>query len=256
MMNNVFVGGGGFGGGGTGVGNNNSWNMQNVLKMNALTPEIQTHLAKVYTVLGLTVLAAAVGAAFDVFLYHAGGLLTLLASMFVMYKLVTMDKHNNNVAARGGMLCLFGFLNGVNLGSLVALTLQVDPSILVTAFMSTTLVFACFSASALVAKRREYLFLGGILSSAMSAMFMMSLMNFFFRSAAMYTLHLYLGLFVFCGYVIFDTQMIIEKASLGDDDFIMHGMELFVDFVAIFVRLVIILLRNSEKKGKKDNRKG
>ena len=33
---------------------------------------------------------------------------------------------------------------------------------------------------------------------------------------------------MFCAYVVFDTQMIIEKASLGDKDYIRHTLELFL----------------------------
>ena len=41
-------------------------------------------------------------------------------------------------------------------------------SILVTAFVGTAIAFACFSCAAVVAKRREYLYLGGLLSSGLS----------------------------------------------------------------------------------------
>jgi hypothetical protein len=41
-------------------------------------------------------------------------------------------------------------------------------SLILTAFVATSLAFACFSAAALVARRREYLYLGGLLSSGLS----------------------------------------------------------------------------------------
>ena len=52
---------------------------------------------------------------------------------------------------------------------------------------------------------------------------------------------LYFGLLLFCGFVLFDTQLIVEKFNLGNDDFIWHSLDLFLDFVNIFRRLLIIL---------------
>lgn len=64
-----------------------------------------------------------------------------------------------------------------------------------------------------------------------------------------------MGLFVFAGYVVYDTQVIIERASMGDRDSISHAVQLFTDFVQLFIRIVIILLRNAEKKQNDQRRK-
>lgn len=54
---------------------------------------------------------------------------------------------------------------------------------------------------------------------------------------------MYLGLLVFVGYIVVDTQEIIEKAHLGDLDYVKHALTLFTDFVAVFVRILIIMVR-------------
>jgi len=46
--------------------------------------------------------------------------------------------------------------------------------------------------------------------------------------------------------------MIIEDASAGRKDFVRHALDLLLDFVAVFVRLLVILARNSEKKERKN----
>jgi FtsH-binding integral membrane protein len=56
-----------------------------------------------------------------------------------------------------------------------------------------------------------------------------------------YELQLYLGLLIYCGFVLFDTQLIVEKYQLGDNDYIWHSVDLFIDFINIFRRILIIL---------------
>lgn len=63
--------------------------------------------------------------------------------------------------------------------------------------------------------------------------------------------HLYLGLMLMCGFVLFDTQLIIEKRRMGSKDFVQHALELFIDFIGMFRRLVIILTQKVTKDGKK-----
>ena len=51
-------------------------------------------------------------------------------------------------------------------------------------------------------------------------------------------------------------QVIVEKAEHADTDHIKHALDLFVDFVAIFVRILVIMLQNAERKEeRRDSRK-
>lgn len=53
-----------------------------------------------------------------------------------------------------------------------------------------------------------------------------------------------------CGFVLYDTQLIIEKRRMGNQDFVQHALELFIDFIGIFRRLVIILTQKVKKEKK------
>lgn len=55
-------------------------------------------------------------------------------------------------------------------------------------------------------------------------------------------MQLYFGLLVFVGYVVVDTQEIIERAHFGDLDYVKHALTMFTDLAAIFVRILIIMV--------------
>ena len=55
---------------------------------------------------------------------------------------------------------------------------------------------------------------------------------------------------------LYGMQIIVEKAENGDTDHIKHALDLFVDFAAIFVRILVIMLQNAEKREeRRDSRK-
>lgn len=227
------------------------FSLSSVFKMNDYTRQTQEHLFQVYLSLLLCVVAASCGAATSMYLQLDSNMsmLGVLGGMG-MLMWINFDAKKEEVQRRMKLLCGFGFFQGMSVAPLIQLAAYVDPSLIVTAFLGTVAIFGCFTASAMIAKRRSYLYLGGILGSAVSLMFVLSLANIFFRSVNIYLVELYGGLLIFSGYVVFDTQLILEKAEYGSKDVVGHAATLFVDFVAIFVRILIILLRNSEKKSK------
>ena len=69
--------------------------------------------------------------------------------------------------------------------------------------------------------------------------------------------YLLFGLLTGCLYIIYDTQMIVERAERGDKDEISHAMILFVDLFELFIRILQILIelqKNEEGKKKKDRK--
>ncbi len=108
------------------------------------------------------------------------------------------------------------------------------------------------------ARRRAYLYLGGFSGRGLSVLTVLSLLRLFVRgSDAVYLgVQLYGGLMLFCGYVLYDTQVIIEKVHAGDrDDHLQHALDLFINLAAIFVRILIIMLRNNERREEDERRK-
>ena len=66
----------------------------------------------------------------------------------------------------------------------------------------------------------KYLYLGGTLLSGLSTLMFLGFLNIFFQSQLLFQVHIYLCLAIFCGFVMFNTQVIIRKARNGDRDFI------------------------------------
>ena len=69
--------------------------------------------------------------------------------------------------------------------------------------------------------------------------------------------YLMFGLLIGCLYIIYDTQMIVERAENGDKDEISHAMILFVDLFELFIRILQILIelqKNEDNKKKKEKK--
>jgi len=57
-------------------------------------------------------------------------------------------------------------------------------SVLITAFVGTAVAFGCFSVAAMLARRREYLYLGGLLSSGLSILLWLHFASSIFGGSA------------------------------------------------------------------------
>ncbi|UJR25660.1 hypothetical protein I4U23_007011 [Adineta vaga] len=231
----------------------NKFNLQTLLDFSTLQPRVQLHLKNVYTCLLFSTLCATLGVYFSLNGWLNYPRLAVFASIITTIWLFTLDFNAQTQIKCFSLMSATALFTGIYLSPLINLAINVDPQIIVTAFLLTTIIFVCFTLSALLTQKRTYLYLGGILGTGTTIMFVLSLMNLFGRSQLLFNVNLYLGLFIACGYILYDTQLIVARATHGDMNYVKHAILLFIDLVDLFVRISIILLKNSQNKNKKNN---
>jgi len=220
-----------------------------------LEKPVRDHLKNVYGCLTLSTISAGVGAYIHMYTeLLSAGLLTVLGSLGLLIALMVTPDNGKNSGLRMGYLFGFSFFAGMGMGPLLETVIAINPSIIVTALMGTVVIFGSFSLSAIFAERGRWLYLGGTLMTLLSSLLLLSLANVFFGSYMIFQIHLYLGLLLMCGFVLYDTQLIIEKRRHGNKDFVTHALDLFIDFIGIFKRLLIILSQKEQQQQKRNRR--
>uniref|UniRef100_A0A8V0ZYS5 Transmembrane BAX inhibitor motif containing 6 n=1 Tax=Gallus gallus TaxID=9031 RepID=A0A8V0ZYS5_CHICK len=227
-----------------------SINLDALFKFSHISASTQEHLKRVYGSFALCMLLAAVGAYVNVVthLFQPAEWFGLPGADGVADSDAPQQRDGAAAAGDAGRLCL---PHRHQPGAPPADVHRHQPSIIPTAFLGTAAIFGCFSLSALYARRRSFLYLGGFLLSGLTLLLLSSLLNALLGSVWLFTANLYVGLMLMCGFVLFDTQLIIEKAESGDKDYIWHCVDLFLDFVNIFRELLMILGVNENKKKEK-----
>eukprot|EP01123_Difflugia_compressa_P006573 TRINITY_DN1885_c0_g1_i1.p1 TRINITY_DN1885_c0_g1~~TRINITY_DN1885_c0_g1_i1.p1 ORF type:complete len:235 (-),score=26.00 TRINITY_DN1885_c0_g1_i1:129-833(-) len=217
-----------------------------LFKSSDLSPHLQSHLKKVYFSLTWALLCATVGSLLPVYHFVTYGTFALsLLTLFALF-FTSIDQTYMRIALLG----IFGVLQGVTISPLLqtVASLHGGQKIISTALAATTIIFVSFSGAALYSPRRSFLYLGGSLMTGLNLLLLMGLVNLFALSPFIFSVELYLGVFIFVGFVVYDTQMILEKADMGNTDYIIDALGLFLDFISLFIRILIILAKKADDK--------
>lgn len=170
---------------------------------------------------------------------------------------VTFLPHTaSNGLVRHGALYAMGFGQGWISAPLVTMMFALEPSTLLMALVATVLIFGSFTMSAFYSPRRQYVYLGGLLGMLTSLLMITGISNVFFQSSSLMSFELYMGLALFSFYILYDTQMIVERSEAGSRDPVLHAVTLFTDLAAIFIRIIAIFARNNDNNGRNRDRRG
>ena len=231
-----------------------SADLSNLLKFSDITPRVKTHLNQVYGTLSIGCLTAAATCLWTP-VWLVTNIMFLIFSLIATIGLVvTMHAKRGNSDHGTKFVCflLITAIDGASLKPLVQSAIDLDPVLVVNALVYTGVVFGSFTLTSFLTGRRSMLFLGGILSSVMLGMSVGMLLSFFTGvSFISYFAYNVIMLVVFSLYIMYDTQLIIEKAHQGDFDYNLHSLDLFIDLVRIFIHILRILMEmNKDKKNK------
>ncbi|KDO30300.1 hypothetical protein SPRG_19842 [Saprolegnia parasitica CBS 223.65] len=214
-----------------------TWDL--VWEASDVSAHVRRHLLRVYTTLGLMVLFAAIGVLLDLRWPVDPAITGLAITLPLLFAI--MFSPPAWLAFRLTSAMLLATSMGASIGSLVQRVLALDPALVGLAFGCTTLIFVTMSLCAYFATRRASFFLYGLLVSALLVLLVLGVATLFLHESFLVYLSLYGGLVLFSLFVILDTQLMIERAICGEDDFVWHALDLFLDIINIFVRMLTVL---------------
>ncbi|XP_062852001.1 protein lifeguard 4 [Trichomycterus rosablanca] len=203
-------------------------------------------LRKVYTILSIQIfLTTAVSAIFMFcepiknFLHSSPTLVLLSAigSLGMIFALV-IYRHQHPI----NLYLLLGFtlLEAVSVGTAVTFY---EYSIVLQAFILTSAVFAGLTAYTFQSKR-DFSKLGAGLFAGLWILIIASFMRLFFQNDTMELVFAGAGALLFCGFIIYDTHVLMHK--LSPEEHVLASINLYLDIVNLFLHILRIL--NSMKK--------
>jgi len=163
----------------------------------------------------------------------------------VMYLSARIQKMSTTAATMA--FALYAFLNGVTMS---VIFLAYTGATISLAFFTTAATFGAMSLYAMTTKR-DLSGVGHYLMMGVFGIIIVSVINIFLKSPAVYYLISYVGVLVFMGLTAYDTQNILKMSaqagSASEEQYIkfsiMGALKLYLDFINIFLFMLRIFGR-------------
>ena len=150
-----------------------------MFKFTDLSEKTRAHLTKVYgnVMMSALICAAAMWINDQVVLNgFYMSILSIIGISFLTYKICTPYASESE---KMGYMWALAFSLGFLTGPAIHMIADFNPQIITTAVVITGVMFASFSAISIFSKRRSFLFLGSLITSLVTCMFLYNLMSWF-----------------------------------------------------------------------------
>ena len=200
------------------------------------TTERLVFIKKVYSLLALSMVTAAVGAYLG-----SGPLLLLVAPNLMLFFILefALIIFASFVSRKPGlnMLALFSFttISGLTLGPLLY---RVGPSIAMEAFALPAITFASLTLYVVFSKK-DFSFMSGFLMTGLIVVIAGGILNIFIGSPIMHFVMSGASVLLFSGFILYDTSNILRY--YGTDEHVSATLALYLDVLNLFIALLSIL---------------
>lgn len=213
--------------------------------MDAMSTGQAAYLRKVYGVTGSTLGIASIGMLGGL-MFPISPLITGFGSLVPLIGLYMTKPNETHPAIRWGLLGTFAGLSGMSAGPLIGMSLQMDPLILPMALMASGGIFAGATLASFVAPKGKMLALGAPLMGGCFVLFGLGILGIFYPHPMFYNIQMYGGLALFTAFIAYDTHQILEDYDHGARDPLTHATSLFINFMAIFKRMLLLFMNRDD----------
>ena len=229
-----------------------------MFKTSDISEKTQRHLTTVYFNVTGCALICATAMWINAHTMFSGFFASMLVMIGMSYLAYKVSNPYMPQGERMGYMWALSFALGFLVGPAIHHIAEFDPSSVMKAAGITGVMFASFSAISVFSKRRSYLFLGSLITSMVSCMLMYRFVCWISGQSSPLDSFAYimLSLLIACMYVIYDTQMIIERCEVyGERDVPKHTLILFMDLFDLFIKVIQVLLELQKQDEKKKKNK-
>lgn len=171
--------------------------------------------------------------------------------VLMFFGMLVATAENNPKGFKMRVVYLLGFttltMTGAGMGPLLKYVIAADPNIMVTALIGTAVIFVSCLICSLWAEKSKWLLLGGILVSLLATILISAMAYFFYDLSMPFQVHVYKGLTAMCVFLYYDIQFVIGKRRVErSKDCVAHFMDLFIDLIGLFWRVLLIFTQRKQ----------
>jgi len=205
--------------------------------------ERATLVKRTYGLVFLSILVTMAGAAFA---FTQPGLMQavaqhyIIASLCIFAPLIMAQRAAHDFPKNIILTFLFAFVEGVWLAPLLYMSEARAPGVVSQAAVLTFAAFGVLSLYALFSKR-DFSAWGSFLMVGVVVLLVAMIVNAFVASAAAGIWLAAVGVMIFSGLLVFDTWRLLRSGQLGQDDYVLATVSIYLDLLNMFLFILRLL---------------